>query len=1262
MEPAEQPVRAYLFGQFRLLADSEVIVFSTRKSACLFSFLLLNRGKSIPRERLWSSLWGDLDEERARRNLSTALWRVRRETSRVHGIQFHVTKSVIKLHSIDSYVDVEDFDRRLKEAETADVSSRKLLLEEAEALYSGDFLEGFPEDWCEEERRDLRRSYVQLLKRLADVLVLSSDYKRASSYLERLIRIDPLDEEAHRDLMRVYHVLGKRSAALAQFAHLRQILSDELGVEPSDSTLQLFDHIRIQSSWVLPDDTQQGVMSGRIGDHRIFGEVPLVGRSDEVRLILQRLDLAAQSNGGGILLLGDLGIGKSKLIQTVTAEAKLRGFDVLRGGCPDLESPPPYQVFVQAVWPRVIERPRGNDKFSVVIEHLVRALWLSPPQLRNQRQRIELMDNAMLNEWMLSILNENSSSNPTLLVLEDVHRIDSASHRLLLTLLGRLPALRLLVLSSVRSGEPRTQEVMESLATNGMEVMRLQPLDAHDVSKLIEGALGRVMSLNRLVRFAWERTGGVPLFVIELLKFLLAEHCLKKVSETVFVLEESRLASLGAVVPSQVLEVIERRIQRLDPSARNILSTAAVIGFQVSLELLEQLLGVPEDEFVGSIEHLVDARLLAETSNYMTFPHESIRLAALRNLSGIRLKRLHAKAAAVLERLVPSRRSDIAWHYSEAGNMEKALHYFEASGDDARLVHANEDASRWYTRALEALASSRLKDSRVMRRKAVLLLKRQESLDLTGDRAQQSRDIEEVLQIAGVLGDNNLLAQGMFHRSQVLSRINLNREALAAGLGSERLFMGSGDIKGAARAAEAVGLAFMNLRNQNKARRAFKRSLLLFRRAPERAGEARALVNLGTVIAFAGSNPEGMEHLDQGENILRQLDDKRSLAGALLQKGVLSRCMGQSLQSESLLLNGVGLMREIGDKIGEARGLSQLAATRVTLGKLRYALHESLRAMRLAQDAKDIRAQIVFLNNAAYAVFRCIGDFKRAEKCVTRAIHLVAEAGPLENSAIYYDTMASILLEKRDYESALRWARQARALYRSWEGHFNFVGNDIDFHLGLAYLRTKQLDRAGPLLLRAVANWARSSDIELEIHGLTALAEFYLERREYTHALECVRKVEKLLRKTDGLEQIQKVYWIQFRVFQSVGADAAAKRALLRAHSAVLSQADALKGRFRRRFLDLVSVNKLILRQVEVSALIRKGSERVAGGRMVSGDPAIRIAERRRALLALVTARELRQKEIAARLGVSVRTVRCDLMALRNQGVVDRGMLRSARG
>jgi tetratricopeptide (TPR) repeat protein len=311
--------------------------------------------------------------------------------------------------------------------------------------------------------------------------------------------------------------------------------------------------------------------------------------------------------------------------------------------------------------------------------------------------------------------------------------------------------------------------------------------------------------------------------------------------------------------------------------------------------------------------------------------------------------------------------------------------------------------------------------------------------------------------------------------------------------------------------------------------------------------------------------------------------------------------------------------------------------------------------MRLAQDAKDIRAQIVFLNNAAYAVFRCIGDFKRAEKCVTRAIHLVAEAGPLENSAIYYDTMASILLEKGDYESALRWARQARAFYRSWEGHFNFVGNDIDFHLGLAYLRTKQLDRAGPLLQRVVANWARSSDTESEIQGLTALAEFYLERREYTHALECVRKVEKLLRKTDGLEQIQSVYWIQFRVFQSVGAEAAAKRALLRAHSAVLSQADALKGRFRRRFLDLVSINKLILRQVEVSALIRKGSERVAVPRRVSGDPAIRIAERRRAVLALVTARELRQKEIAARLGVSVRTVRCDLTALRNQGVVNRG-------
>jgi len=1247
-------MRVLLFGEFRFLVGARQVFFDTQKAASLFAFLLLKRGRWVSREKLWGVLWSDASEERARRNLSTTLWRVRRAILGVDGISINLGRVLVKLEAPGVYVDVDEFRNYSKEAETADLPRRKSLLEAAEALYTGDLLEGFAEDWCEEERRHLHAAYQDLLRKLSGAFMESSDFTRAVTYLEKLVRLEPLDEEAHRDLMRVYHILGRRSAALAQFSKLKSVLKDELGIEPSAHTVQLFEHIRTHGSDALSAGTGKPSLSA--GGTQPFGDLPLIGREEDIRFAIERLDKAARGQGSAIVLVGDLGVGKTRLVRAVMTEAELRGFDVLQGGCPDLEAPPPYQVFIQAVWPRIVEQPAKNEGFSKVVSYLTQAFSPQPSRSQTRKLRVEIANNAILNEWILSFLDPRGS-RPTLVVLEDIHRIDKASEQLLAALLKRIPGSSILLLLTVRSGELESEQVVSTVSAGGAEVRKLAPLRAQDVTDLIAAALGRVISIKRLARFACERTGGLPLFVIELVKFLLGEGYLRKTSEGLFFFEPSNLPR-DFVVPAQVLEIIRRRIERIKPRDKYVLCCAAILGTHVQIELLEHLLGTPEDEFAGSLDRLTQARLLSDSGASLVFPHESIRLAALRTISRAHLKRLHLQAACTLEHLMPGRTADIAWHYLESGCVDKAVGYFEVSGDSACMIHANEDACRFYTRALDALKELNAGDAGTMRRTAALLLKRQEALDLIGNRTGQARDIEAVLQIASALRDRSLVARGMFHRSQVLCRMNLNREAVVAGLESERLFMEGGNVEGAARAAEAVGTAYINLRNQKEARKAFGRSLALFRRARNRAGEARALVNLGTVITFAGRNPEGMEYLDQAEDILRELDDKRALAGALLQKGVLLRCMGQGLRSESFLLEGISIMRKIGDRVGEARGLSQLAATRMTLGKLRDGLHESVRAIRLAREAKDTRAEILFMNNAAYSVFRCIGDFDRAERLITRAIRLVSEAGGIENSAIYYDTMAAILLERGDNESALRWARRARSLYRRWVGHFDFVGNEIDFRLGLAYVQVGRHDRALPLLLRAVDNWRKNSDVGWHIHGLAALADLYLERGEHDHALGCAREAERLLRTTDGLEQIQKIYWTEFRVFQRIGAHAAAKRALRKAHSAVISQARALKGRYQRRFLQRIRVNSMILREVGRAGPSHQGAD-VGEREFFKGDSAIRIAQRRRTLLGLLTGRALGQKEIASRLGVSVRTIRYDLVALRNRGLIDQRMKNS---
>jgi len=264
---------------------------------------------------------------------------------------------------------------------------------------------------------------------------------------------------------------------------------------------------------------------------------------------------------------------------------------------------------------------------------------------------------------------------------------------------------------------------------------------------------------------------------------------------------------------------------------------------------------------------------------------------------------------------------------------------------------------------------------------------------------------------------------------------------------------------------------------------------------------------------------------------------------------------------------------------------------------------------------------------------------------------MVSEDGGAENKATYYDTMAAILLDRGDSEGALRWAKQARILHVRREGHFGFVGDEIAYRLGLAYLRLGKVGSAEHFLNRAVNSWRRDGDLVGLIHGMSALGELALARKEIDRALEAAREVQKLLRKVDGMEQIQRVYWTQYRIYHAAGARVAARRALRKACAEIGRQADTLKGRSRRRFL-AIPVHVEILREAEKYGM-GIGDFRVGEWSWrPAPDPALRIDQRRRAILNLIAEGDTNRKAIAVRLGVSERTVENDVAALRREGLM----------
>ncbi len=220
-----------------------------RRETQLLAYLALHRDRPHPRHVLASVLWPDLPEGRARKSLSTTLWRLRRDfeergIEREHFLLRTGSTTVELVVHRPEALDVATFEAALDPLQPGDLQDpvRLRATEAAVALYRGDLLEGFYEEWVVLHRERLRLAYLNALGALM-AHHRHADPARAVGHGEAILRADPLRESVHRALMRLHVDLGQRARALRQYEACREILRDELGVSPMEETRALHGRI-----------------------------------------------------------------------------------------------------------------------------------------------------------------------------------------------------------------------------------------------------------------------------------------------------------------------------------------------------------------------------------------------------------------------------------------------------------------------------------------------------------------------------------------------------------------------------------------------------------------------------------------------------------------------------------------------------------------------------------------------------------------------------------------------------------------------------------------------------------------------------------------------------------------------------------------------------------------------------------------------------------------------------------------------------------
>jgi class 3 adenylate cyclase/tetratricopeptide (TPR) repeat protein len=665
------------------------------------------------------------------------------------------------------------------------------------------------------------------------------------------------------------------------------------------------------------------------------GLTRFVGRQTELEVLQHALARAEAGHGHIVAIVGEAGVGKSRLVYECVHSHSLKEWLVLESASVSYGKATPYFSVIDLLkrYAHVEERDdlrtiraRVTGQVLTLDEALQEAipalLWLldalpedspflqlDPPQRR--QRTLEALKRVLLRE---------SQAQPLLLVFEDLHWIDAETQALLDSIVESLPTSRLLLLVNYR---PEYQHDWGSKTSYTQ--LRLERLPPASADALLQALLGDDSSLAPLTRLLIERTEGNPFFLEESVRTLVETGSLVGAPGAY------RLAqSLPTIqVPATVQAVLAARIDRLSPEDKRLLQTAAVIGTEVPFPLLQAIAELPEEALYRGLDHLQAAEFLYETRLFpereYTFKHALTHEVAYGGLLQERRRALHARIVEALEAFAGDRVAEVASgqspdqverlaHHALRGEMwDKALAYCRQAGEKAMGRSAHREAVGYFEQVLRALPH--LPETRGTREQAFdLRLALHTALLPSGNLGRMLALLREAETLATALDDPSRLGQV----SRMLSRHFYYRgtydQAVAAGQRALALATAGGDVVRHALVNQTVGTVYHAQGDYRQAIACFEQTIAYFdgARRHERFGELTfpAVFSRAWLVvchAELGMFAEGCVLGEEGFRIAEAVAHPASLMTAFWGNGLLSLRQGDLPRALPLLERAVGL-------------------------------------------------------------------------------------------------------------------------------------------------------------------------------------------------------------------------------------------------------------------------------------------------------------------------------------------------------------------
>ncbi|MEN8234880.1 MAG: AAA family ATPase [Actinomycetota bacterium] len=762
-----------LLGPFVAVLDGDPITgFESDSARALLAYLASEPGRPSHRAVLAEMLWPERPEGAALSNLRHVLSVLRRALGDRERDSQHLEtdrSNVALVAGPEVWVDLAEFERL---ADTpVDEEGAVEAWESAVQLWRGSLLEDIHvragvewDEWVIVTAERARRHLAGALRSLVTHHERAGDWSRAIPVAERLAEVDPWDERAHRQLMRLLAGSGDPARALAHFAALSDRLEAELGAVPAVGTAALAGQIRAGNVSEADPDLEIAYPQFLTVARPAMASPLFVGRERELDFLHRRLDAAFGGGGRVVMVAGEAGSGKTMLAAEFAQQATdAPGLLVAMGRCNAYGGlGDPYLPFREVLgaltgdveaslgagaldreqatrlWEAIpltsrLTYERGPSLLGVMVNGMMLARraeqampgadWLEG--LRNRAEVVasrppvpERMQPALFDEYT-ALLHGVAAAHPLLIVVDDLQWADRASIALLWHLARRLGGQRILIV-----GLYRPEEIVDSAGgTHPLEpvIRELQAIrsdcaielgsDRGFVDALVDSEPNELDGAFRDRLYSY--TEGHPLFTVEMVRGMQDRADIRRNQAGIWTAQESLD---WEALPTRVEAVVAQRIARLPGDLQRDLMVAAVQGEEFAEETVAAVREDPDASARLGLESTSQHRLIeplgaTRADGKLIVRHRFRHILFQRYLYGLlddaERVRLHEKTGKAIEALFQGHSEppvvDLAHHFDEAGLVEPAIAYLQLAGQRAYRMSGNDEAIRHLSRAVELI-------------------------------------------------------------------------------------------------------------------------------------------------------------------------------------------------------------------------------------------------------------------------------------------------------------------------------------------------------------------------------------------------------------------------------------------------------------------------------------------------------------------------------------------------------------------------------